>query len=164
MLYWVLTNRGLYMSLDPLSALLEVGMSVIKRVWPDPVQQAQEERKLLEMVENGDLARMQMHVNLLLAQIKVNEVAAAHPSIFVSGARPAAIWAGVFSMSWAGIFHPMLMWAWSIAQALEYIPKEFAPPPLIESAALGAIVTGLLGVGGMRSYDKNKGVSKDSLK
>jgi hypothetical protein len=145
------------MSLDPITALLDVGKMAINRIWPDPLQQAQEERKLLELAETGDLKRMEMEVNLLLAQIKVNEESAKHPSVFVSGARPAAIWAGVFSMSWAGIFHPLLTWIWAFSN------MEGSPPPLIESSALTAIVTGLLGVGGMRSYDKTKGVSKDSL-
>ncbi|HHZ70647.1 MAG TPA: hypothetical protein EYN54_10335 [Methylococcaceae bacterium] len=152
------------MSFDPLTAAFEAGKLIIEKIWPDPVKQSEEIRKLAELKQKGDLAAMTSHTNLLLAQIKVNEVSAKHPSIFVSGARPAAIWAGVFSMTWAGLVHPMLMWAWSIAQALGWIPKEFNPPPLIESAALGAIVTGLLGVGSMRSYDKRQGNSKDHLK
>ena len=146
------------MSFDPLTAAFEVGKTLIEKIWPDPTKQAQEIRLLQELHQKGDLAELQAHTSLLLAQIKVNEVSAAHPSIFVSGARPAAIWAGVFSMSWAGIFHPLLTWVWAFAN------MEGAPPPLIESSALAAIVTGLLGVGGMRSYDKNKGVSKDHLK
>ena len=92
-----------------------------------------------------------------MPQIKVNEEEASHPSIFVSGARPAAIWAGVVSMVWSGLFHPILTWVWAF--------KDLAgdPPALIDSTALAAIVSGLLGIGGMRSYDKNKGVSKDNL-
>ena len=146
------------MSFDPLTAAFEVGKTLIEKIWPDPTKQAQEIRLLQELHQKGDLAELQAHTSLLLAQIKVNEVSAAHPSIFVSGARPAAIWAGVFSMSWAGIFHPLLTWVWAFAD------MAGTPPPLIESSALAAIVTGLLGVGGMRSYDKNKGVSKDHLK
>jgi hypothetical protein len=145
--------------MDPitLTALVKAGEMAISRIWPDKEKQAEEMRKLAELEQSGKLAELKMHVDLLLAQIKVNEVSANHPSIFVSGARPAAIWAGVFSMSWAGIFHPLLTWVWAFAE------MAGTPPPLIESTALSAIVTGLLGVGGMRSYDKTKGVSKDSL-
>lgn len=145
--------------MDPitLTALVKAGEMAISRIWPDKEKQAEEMRKLAELEQSGKLAELKMHVDLLLAQIKVNEVSAKHPSIFVSGARPAAIWAGVFSMSWAGIFHPLLTWVWAFAE------MAGTPPPLIESTALSAIVTGLLGVGGMRSYDKVKGVGKDRL-
>lgn len=145
------------MSLDPVTALVEAGMMAISRIWPDPVQQAAEVRKLKQLQQDGDIAKMSAHVNLMLAQIEVNKESAKHPSVFVSGARPAAIWVGVFSMSWSGIIHPLLTWVWAFAS------MEGNPPPLIESTVLGAIVTGLLGIGSMRSYDKTKGTSKDSI-
>jgi hypothetical protein len=150
-------QRGDDMSINPLDALFELGKSAIDKIWPDPIKRAEEFRLLEGMRQKGNLEELNAHVSIMLAQIKVNEVSAKHPSLFVSGARPAAIWAGVFSMSWAGIFHPLLTWVWA------FTAMEGAPPPLIESAALSAIVTGLLGVGGMRSYDKTKGVNKDSL-
>ena len=145
------------MSIDPLTAALDIGKVLIEKIWPNVVDQAREIRLLEELHQKGDLASLQAHTSLLIAQIKVNEVSAAHPSIFVSGARPAAIWAGVFSMSWAGIIHPLLTWVWAFAE------MPGTPPPLIESAALSAIVTGLLGVGGMRSFDKAKNTHKNSL-
>ena len=139
------------MSFDPISALFEAGKMAIERIWPDPIKRAEEVRKLEEMKQDGELERLKFHVQVTLAQIEVNKEQAKHKSVFVAGARPAAIWAGVFSMSWAGIIHPLLTWVWAFAE----MPGE--PPPLIESSALAAIVTGLLGVGGMRSYDKTKG-------
>ena len=146
------------MSFDPLTAALDVGKSLIEKIWPDPVKQSQEIRKLEELHQRGDLAGLQAQTSLMLAQIKVNEVSAKHPSIFVSGARPAAIWAGVFSMARPGIIHPLLTWVWAFAE------MAGTPPPLIESASLVAIVTGLLGIGAMRTRDKEKGNHKDSLK
>ena len=146
------------MSFDPVSAIFDLGKSAIERIWPDPIKRAEEMRKLEELKQSGDMAQLDAHVRITLAQIEVNKVSASHKSIFVSGARPAVIWSGVFSMSWAGIFHPLLTWIWAFSE----MPGD--PPPLIESTALSAIVTGLLGVGGMRSFDKSKGNNKDSLK
>lgn len=145
------------MSFDPLSAALKMGTEAIKRIWPDPIDQAREQNKLTELKQKGDLAQLNAHVQLMLSQIKVNEVAAKHPSIFVSGARPFIIWVGGFSMAWSGLIHPMLVWVWAFAE------MTGKAPPMIESAALASVVTGLLGVAGMRSYDKTKGNSKDSL-
>lgn len=145
------------MSVDPLTAALDLGKSVISRVWPDPVDQARELNKLAEIHQKGDLAALNAHVQLMLAQIEVNKESAKHPSLFVSGARPFIIWVGGFSMAWSGLIHPLLVWVWAFAE------MTGNPPPMIESAALGSVVTGLLGVAGMRSYDKTKGNSKDSL-
>ena len=145
------------MSLDPITAIVDAGMLAISRIWPDPVKQAEEVRKLKELEQKGDFQELNAHVKLMLAQIKVNEESAKNPSVFVSGARPAAIWAGVFAMSWSGIIHPILTWVWAFRE------MTGDPPPLIESTALGVIVTSLLGVASMRSYDKTKGVNKDAL-
>lgn len=146
------------MPIDPISALFEAGKLAIERIWPDPIKRAEEVRKLEEMRQRGDLAELEAYVKITLAQIEVNKESAKHKSVFVAGARPAAIWVGVASLGWSGFFHPLLTWVWAFSD------MQGAPPPLIESSALAAIVTGLLGVGSMRSFDKSKGTSKDSLR
>lgn len=145
------------MAVDPISALFDLGKTAIEKIWPDANKRAEEIRKLEELRQAGNAAELNAHVQLMLAQIKVNETSAAHKSVFVAGARPAVIWVGVFSLGWSGIVHPLLTWVWAFAQIAG------SPPPLIESAALGTIVTGLLGVATMRSYDKTKGNCTDRL-
>lgn len=139
------------MSFDPLSAVFDLGKIAIEKIWPDPTKRAQELRLLEELKQNGDLAQLKAHVDIMVAQIQVNQEAAKHPSLWVAGARPFIIWVGGFSFAWAGLVHPMLTWIWRFAD------MEGDPPPMIEAAALGTIVTGLLGVATMRSYDKQKG-------
>lgn len=75
------------MSLDPISALLDAGKMAISRIWPDPVKQAEEQRKLAELAQKGDLAAMSAEVDLLLGQISVNAKEAEHKSIFIAGVR-----------------------------------------------------------------------------
>jgi len=145
------------MSINPLDSALEFGKLVVERIWPDKTKQQEELRKLAELHQKGDLSALNAHVQLMLAQIKVNEESAKHPSLFVSGARPFIIWVGGFSMAWSGLIYPLLVWVWAFAE------MTGEAPPMIESAVLGSVVTGLLGVAGMRSYDKTKGNSKDSL-
>ena len=146
------------MSLDPLTAAFNLGMTAIEKIWPDPVKQAEEKRKLEELRASGDLAQLNAHVQLMIAQINVNTESAKHKSVFVAGARPFIIWVGGFSLAWAGIIHPLLTWVWAFSE------MPGTPPPLIESTALGSIVTGLLGVATMRSYDKKAGTQTDSIK
>lgn len=151
------------MSFDPLSAALELGTSVINKIWPDPVKQAEEQRKLQELYQKGDLAELNAYVQVVLGQLEVNKVEAAHKSIFVAGGRPFIIWVGGASLAYAGIIHPLLMWVWSLMSAFGHIPAGMEPPPYVESGLLGTIVTGLLGVGGMRSFDKSKGVETNAI-
>lgn len=51
------------MSLDPISALLDVGKVAIARIWPYPAQQAFKFIKLQELQQEGDLALMQAEVS-----------------------------------------------------------------------------------------------------
>jgi len=146
------------MAFDPISAAFDLGITAIKRIWPDPIDQAKEIRRFEELKQSGDLKRLELEVSLLLAQINVNAEQAKHKSIFVAGARPAAIWAGVFAMVWSGIIHPILTWVWAFAE------MTGEAPPLMDTGALVTMLGGLLGVSGMRSFDKHKGTANNSLK
>lgn len=145
------------MSFDPLSAAFDLGKVAIEKIWPDPTKRAQEMRLLEELHQKGDLAALEAHVQLMLAQIKVNETASQHKSVFVAGARPFIIWVGGVSLLWSGLLHPILLWVWAFAE----MPGE--APPMIDSGAIVGIVSGLLGVAGMRSYDKGNGTQTDSI-
>lgn len=150
---------------DPISvgAILKLGEMAINKIWPDKTKRAEEMRKLRELEQRGDLAELNAHVQLLLAQIDLNKTEAQSGSLFIAGWRPFIGWAGGFALAYAGIIYPLLTWFWALAQGMGWIPKELSPPPFVESATLGAIVTGMLGIGGMRSYDKRGNVQTDRL-
>jgi hypothetical protein len=44
-------------------------------------------------------------------------------------------------------------------QAQGWIPRELTPPPVLDAEALWVIITGMLGIAGMRSVEKVKGVA-----
>ena len=73
------------MSLDPVSALLDIGGKVLDRVFPDPAQQAAAKLELMKLQQSGELAQ-------LAGQMDINKIEAASSSIFVSGWRPAIGW------------------------------------------------------------------------
>ena len=152
------------MSFDPLSAIFDLGKSAIERIWPDPIRRAEEVRKLEELRQQGDLAQLNAHVQLMLGQLKVNAAEAQHKSVFVAGWRPFIGWVGGGAMAWQFIFYPVLLWIWSLSQVKGWIPNDILPPPVLETGALFSIVTGMLGIGAMRSIDKRSGVQTDSIK
>ncbi len=145
------------MSLNPLDAILEVGMSVIERVWPDPAKQAEEKRKLIEISQRGDLAELNAQVQLLTGQLEINKVEAASDSVFVSGWRPFIGWVCGFGLFYAAILEPLMRF---IATMLDYTGTF----PVIDTSITMQVLLGMLGLGAMRTREKEKGVHKDSFK
>lgn len=151
------------MPFDPLTALFEAGKMAIERIWPDPIRRAEEVRKLEEIRQRGDLAELDAHVKLMLAQLEVNKMEAQHKSVFVAGWRPFIGWVGGIALAWQFVAYPMLMWLWTVAAAMGKIPAGVESPPILETGALFAMITGMLGIGTMRSFDKKNRVSTESL-
>ena len=127
-----------------LAPLLDIGKGIIDRLFPDPEKKAAAELELLKMTQDGDLKK-------ILGQLEINAREAQHPSIFVAGWRPFYGWAGVAGFVYATIGHPLLAW---IAQV-----KGWPEPPTINIDLLWVVVTGMLGIGAMRSVEKAKGVA-----
>ena len=162
------------MSLDPISAAFDLGVTVIKGIWGDKDKQAEEIRKLAEVKATGNVAAINAHVQLMLGQMAINKVEAAHPSRFISGWRPGLGWLGLIAMFYNFIVYNLMVWTFTMLQVFEYIPYykivklvengeivekiiTISPPGAMDAGPLFAIVTAMVGVGMQRSYDKAKG-------
>ena len=145
------------MSFDPLTAALDVGKSLIEKIWPDPVKQSQEIRKLQELHQRGDLAILNAEVQLLLGQINVNKTEANHKSIFVAGWRPFVGWVCGFGLLYASVIEPLMRF---IATVNDYTGTF----PVLDTTITMQVLLGMLGLGLMRTKEKEKGTHKDSLK
>lgn len=142
------------MALDPISAALELGTSVISKIWPDPVKQAEEQRKLQELAQSGELEKLNLEIKLLIAQLEVNKVEAAHKSIFVAGWRPFIGWVCGASLAWSFIGYP-------IGEFIVALIGSSADLPSVQTDSLFELVLGMLGLGGLRTFEKMKGVSRE---
>jgi hypothetical protein len=116
------------------------------------MEMALEERKL-------DLEERRIDQETGLAQVEVNKIEAASSSVFVSGWRPAVGWVGVLGLSYQFLGYPMMQWVWAFGQGVDIIPKELHAPPDLDVEQLMTLLAGLLGFGGMRSFEKSKGVA-----
>ena len=94
-----------------------------------------------------------------LAQIQVNQVEAASASAFVSGWRPAVGWVGVAGLGYQFLGYPLMQWLWALGQGIDLIPKGLSAPPDLQTDQLMVLLSGLLGFGGMRSFEKHRGVA-----
>jgi hypothetical protein len=95
-----------------------------------------------------------------LAQMEVNKTEAGNQNLFVAGWRPAIGWIGAASMAYQFLLYPLLVWAWVWLQAEQIVPKEVKPPPMLDTEALWVILSGMLGIAGMRSFEKTRGVAR----
>ncbi len=86
-------------------------------------------------------------------QLDVNAKEASHRSVFVAGWRPAIGWCGALALFFAFILSPCIEW-YAKFSGMDIVP------PAIETGPLLAIVTSMLGVAGMRSFEKAKGIAK----
>jgi hypothetical protein len=145
------------MSFDPITALFETGKMAIERIWPDPIRRAEEMRKLEEMKQTGDLARLDAHVKLMLGQLEVNKAEAQHKSIFVAGWRPAVGWVcvSVLAFNYIGVY--------LLEFAVAFMDKPPAAPTRFDMTELWPVLIGMLGIGTMRSVDKRNNVQTDSI-
>jgi hypothetical protein len=127
-----------------LLAGLGIGGKIIDRMFPDPEAKAAAELELLKMTREGDLKET-------LAQLQINLKEAEHASIFVAGWRPWIGWGCGFGLLYHTIFHSILNW---IA-----ILKGWPELPQINSDLLIYVLGAMLGVAGLRTYEKKIGVA-----
>ena len=99
----------------------------------------------------------QQMISLELAQTQANIEQAKHPSIFVAGARPAIMWICALGLGWQFILAPISSWI-----IITWYPMVTLP--MLETGELTSLVLALLGLGGMRTAEKWKGVQRDNMK
>lgn len=128
---------------DAIAAGSKLVDDIVTRIWPDATEI--EKAKLAQATQE-----IQNQYALVIGQLDINKVEAASPHWFVAGGRPAAIWVGVLSLLYSGIGISFLSWL-ALCAGLPPLP------PFTDTTA-NTILMGLLGLGGMRTAEKLKGV------
>jgi hypothetical protein len=65
----------------------------------------------------------------------------------------------VLGLAYQFLGYPLMQWGWAFGQSYDIIPKGLNPPPDLDVEQLMTLLAGLLGFGGMRSFEKHKGVA-----
>lgn len=128
---------------------------IVGRFKADPTVVAQHAEKLAELDIALKQAQMQVDVQLSMAQNKVNEIEAASTKWWVNGWRPSVGWVCSFGLFVALIVGPFFTWAsgWITS-------GHPGPFPALDTNVLLTMLGGMLGIGGLRTYEKVAGVSK----
>jgi hypothetical protein len=127
-----------------LAPLLEFGKGIIGRFFPDKEEARKAEAEFLKMAMEGELRQV-------IAQLEINAREAQHPSIWVAGWRPGAGWCGVAGLAYVTILQPALTWLAAV--------KGWPMPPAMDTELLWVVLTGMLGIGGLRTYEKKSGIA-----
>lgn len=130
--------------------LIDIAGKLLDRVLPNAEAREAAKQKLAESALAGELAQLERDFTLTMAQIETNRAEAGHQSIFVAGWRPAIGWVCVAGLGWHYIGFPIATWYIS-----SFLPGV-SPPVSIETS-LVELTVGLLGLAGLRTFEKVKG-------
>ena len=95
-------------------------------------------------------------IDLQKAQAEINLEQAKHPSIFVSGSRPAILWICALGLAWQFFLAPLMNW-------IVVVTGSSIQPPIINTEGLMTLTLSLLGLGGLRTAEKWKGVARNNM-
>tara|TARA_R110000868_G_scaffold147611_3_gene369170 strand:- start:2639 stop:3040 length:402 start_codon:yes stop_codon:yes gene_type:complete len=130
-----------------LDTLIGPVTSIIDKIIPDKDQAAKLAHEIATMADT--------HAQeLALAQMSVNKAEAESGSLFKGGWRPAIGWICGLALFWSFILQPFLVFF------LLVFGVDLPPLPEIGTADLMPILLGMLGLGGLRSYEKVQKVAK----
>lgn len=134
--------------------LLELGKGLINRFFPNPADAAAAQLELLKMAQTGELAQLAADAEIAKAQIAVNAAEAASGNAYASSWRPTVGYVCVAGLGYTFLLQPLLPWFAAVFGLV--VP----PLPSLDTNVLMTLLLGMLGIGGMRSFDKKNGVSR----
>ena len=111
------------------------------------------DQKQLLAHEIATMAQKHAH-ETAMAQIEVNKNEATHRNVFVAGWRPFVGWTCGVALAYHFILQPFIVFA--VAVSGFQIPTL----PEFDMASLLTVLMGMLGLGGLRTFEKTKGISK----
>lgn len=120
---------------------IAAGLKIIDKFVPDPAAKAKAESDLRDSLQKWDADQSQ-----------VNAAEAASGSIFVGGWRPFIGWVCGAALAYQYVVAPLAVWLGFLVG--HPIPK---PPALDDS--LWQLMLGMLGMGGLRTFEKIRGVA-----
>ena len=131
-------------------ALVSMLPGLLDKIIPDPAAAADAKLKAIELAQRGELAALDADLRLMLAQADINK-AEASTDLFRGGWRPACGWVCAAGLAYTFLLRPVLPWLASLAGA------DVQAMPEIDTDTLMVLLTGMLGLGGLRTVERVKG-------
>ncbi|MDY7026632.1 MAG: holin family protein [Pseudomonadota bacterium] len=138
-----------------LGGIFKTGADLVDSLITTDEERLQEEYKARQQ-------QLDFELEVIKTQTEINKAEAQHKSIFVAGWRPAIGWVCALAIGYQFLIYPLISWVWTLCLAQGWVGMQ--EPPEINTGALWTIVTGMLGMGAMRTVDKIKKVDTKTIK
>lgn len=129
-------------------AALPILGNLLDKVLPDADAKAKAQLELAKLAQDGEFKALDVQLQVNLAQAKINEIEAASSNPMAATWRPAAGWVCVMALAYQCLVRPLLPWVLTVLQ----VPNVPELPSLDDM--LWELVFAMLGLGGMRSYER----------
>ena len=130
-----------------LQALIGPATGLLDKFIPD------QDTKIKLAHEIATMSERHAH-ELAKSQLEVNKVEAASRSTFVAGWRPFVGWTCGVALAYHFVLQPLILFGVTVAGV------QMSPLPAFDMDTLLTVLLGMLGLGGLRTLEKTKGVSK----
>ena len=134
-----------------LGPVLDLVHGVIDKIWPDA--NTREKAKA-----DAAMALMKGEFDNELAQIGVNAAEAKSDKLFVAGWRPFIGWVCGSAFAYHFIFQPFVVFILKVSHVA--VPDM----PVLSMGDLMPVLLGMLGLGGLRTYEKIQGANGTKVK
>lgn len=135
-----------------IEGVLKGARDVIGAFKADPTLTMQQQGKLAEIELALKQSELDYELKLSLAQTEIDKIEAASSDKFTSRWRPAIGWICGFGLAYATFLAPLLGWLTSNVAGWKH-------PPTLNTDVLTTTLFAMLGIAGMRSFDKLKGTA-----
>lgn len=136
-----------------LTTIISTGLEIINKFIEDPDKKIQAQLQMLQLTQTSEFKQMDGILQEQQGQVDINKIEAASDSLFKSGWRPYVGWGCGTGFVMQVVVFPMLVFIGEIFGRTLHVPD-------LGSELLYSTLFGMLGIGGMRSFDKWKERSK----
>lgn len=137
--------------------ILDVLAPIIGKVLdfiPDAKTKAEAQLKIQQELDRNSETILAALSAVDQKQSETNTEEAKSASLFVAGWRPFVGWVSALGCAWAFVIKPFADWILAV-----YKPGVHTPE--LQTAELMALLTGMLGFGGIRTWEKIQGVHNE---
>ena len=138
------------MDLTGIGSVFSLGKTIIDKIWPDKAEAERAKLKLFELTQAGEFKELEAELEKARLQVGVNTAEAQSGSNFRGGWRPFTGWVCGLGLAYAVLLQPLIT---GVVQATVPNMQGFAMPD-VQTDALMALLFGMLGLGGYRTYEK----------
>lgn len=128
-------------------------VQVVNKFIPDPQAQAQMQLELAKLKQAEDFKQIDAALQMTQQQTDINKAEATSGSLFIGGWRPACAWVCVTAFGYHYVAQPVAAFVLAACGVTVVLPA-------FDMGTMTTVLMGMLGLGGMRSFDKLKGTSR----